>query len=79
MLLPEDLQGLEDLQEKNGQWSMSPEFARFVGGFVPKPPEGISHWRWATAIVLCYIRRADVPPHLRDRLNDMHDKYSTLQ
>ena len=64
--LPPDLQTLVDTQESNGTWKPIPPVLKVLEGNLgatPKPPDGVSEWRWVTVLVLVYMQRA--PEHYR--------------
>ncbi len=63
------VQTILDLQlmhgQCRGQWQPSDRLFAALGGHIPEAPEGIVGWRWATALVMVYLRRL---PRLFDRL-----------
>ena len=53
-----------------GQWAKSPELVELMGGFVPEAPDGVTEWRWWTALAMAFIRRH---PHLHARMREAYE------
>ncbi len=61
-MLPPYLQTVVKLQEKDGKWQPSSDLTAALGGAIPDPPGGMTEWRWATALVMAFLRR--YPEHI---------------
>lgn len=56
--LPPDLQLICSLQQDDGRWYPSFALYRALGGRIPAAPNGMSDWRWASALAVAYIKRS---------------------
>ena len=68
--LPPALAEIRRLQKKNGSWEPSDRLYAALGGNIPDPPEGVSRWRWATALTVVFIQRH---PELHAALNPVFE------
>eukprot|EP00946_MAST-07B_sp_MAST-7B-sp1_P004275 g4275.t1 len=56
--------------KQKGQWHKTPELVELLGGYVPHPPDGVTEWRWWTALGMAFLRRH---PHLHDRVRKAYE------
>jgi len=60
LTLPRDLRVLAEAQQSDGTWRPCPEVTSILEGNVgaiPRPPEGVSEWRWLTNLCVVYLQR----------------------
>ena len=47
----------DQIGKQKGQWLETPELVELLGGYVPHPPDGVTEWRWWTALRMAFLRR----------------------
>lgn len=59
-VLPKEISEVIHLQTPNGQWRLCKRLYHALGrtsASIPRPPDGVSDGRWATALAVTFLRR----------------------
>eukprot|EP01029_Cantina_marsupialis_P017761 TRINITY_DN3_c0_g5_i1.p1 TRINITY_DN3_c0_g5~~TRINITY_DN3_c0_g5_i1.p1 ORF type:complete len:691 (+),score=162.12 TRINITY_DN3_c0_g5_i1:132-2204(+) len=63
---PAHLKFIVDTQSDDGRWEYDEDIEKIISGsmgVMPQPPEGMSLWRWFTALIITYLKR--YPEHFK--------------